>query len=159
MKKLITSSAIAFLMVFTAGLASAAGRTPACTATECSESGTLVFAAVDGSSVTRVPGITLTLNSVPGTVFWTGTLVFPSSSAIFPSTTMNISAIRAPDQDDDSHLFRDIAGTDATTSEVILQAEGRDNAKVWGSKQLGFGIHGTIHSSTFDGSFHGPLFP
>jgi len=165
MKKLFIGTAIAFLMIFTAGFASAAPPypTPVCTATECNESGILYFVAVDGTTITTtVDDVTLTLTQVPESAFWTGTLVFPSDSTLFPSTTMYISTIKAPDQADDPHLFSDIAGTDATTGEVILQAEGRTNANRtnWSVKnQLGFGIHGTIHSSTFNGSFHGLLFP
>jgi hypothetical protein len=166
MKKLFTGTAIAFLMIFTSCSASAFPNPPTppppvCTATECNESGSLYFVAVDGT-VTTVQGVKLTLAQVPGSVFWTGTLVFPSSSTLFPSTTMNISAIKAPDLADDPNFFGDIAGTDATTGEVILQAEGRTNAIGMNSSRkngLAFGFHGTIHSSTFNGSFHGPLFP
>jgi hypothetical protein len=164
MKKLFIVTVMASLMIFIAGFASAASKTPppVCTVTECSESGSLYFVAVDGATVTKVEDVTLTLTRVKSGVFWTGKLVFPSDSALFPSTTMNISAIKAPDQADDPHLFRDIAGVDSTTGEVKLQAEGRTNAigtNASGKSEYGFGFHGTIHSDTFTGSFHGPLFP
>ncbi len=160
MSKLVIFSVVAFLLVFTAGFA-AAKTTPVCTSTECNETGTLHFVSVASTTVNEVQNVQLTLNLVTGTHFWTGTLVIPTNSVGVPAGTINISAIKAAFESDDPHLFYDIAGTDATSSQLILQAAGENNAHGTssGEPEFGFGIHGTIHSSTFDGSFHGPLFP
>jgi hypothetical protein len=167
-KKLFIGTAIAFLMIFTAGFASAA-PTPVYTATECSESGTLYFVALDGTTITEVEEVQLTLNQVPPSAgqpgnFWTGTLTIPATAGLPAgiTTTYYVSAIKAPDMSDDPHLFRDIAGTDSTTT-ILLEAEGRTNnfAKnpSVGRNHYGFFIHGKIYDSgTFVGTFHGPLF-
>ncbi len=107
----------------------------------------------------RFKNVTLTLKQVAGTHFWTGQLVIPANTAGVPEGTINVSAIKAAYESDDPHLFYDIAGTDTTSGDVILQAAGENNAHAAGSSGLGFGIHGTIHSSSFVGSFHGPLTP
>jgi hypothetical protein len=168
-KKLFIGSAIVLLTIFTAGFAGAAPA-PVCTATECNELGTLYFVAADGASITTVQDVALVIKPVtPATGqpsnFWTGTLTIPATQGLPATVTTkyNISAVKAPFLSDDPHLFRNIAGVDAT-GEVILTAEGCNNdfrinpavKKV----QFGFGISGKVYDgANFVGSFHGSLFP
>jgi hypothetical protein len=170
MKKLFIGSGIVFFMILTAGLASPAPP-PICSATApCS--GNLYLDAVDGTSITTVEGVELTLTETPPQTgqpsnFWTGTLVFPGSSPLYPevtgTTTVNISVIKSYEMNDDPHCFHNIAGTDGT---YILVAEGRNNgfavnpSSKSSKGQWGFGIRGQLYNvNGFTGSFHGVLFP
>jgi len=157
MKKLIIGGWIVLLVILTAGFASAKS---VCTATACNASGELEFVAADGSTVYTVDAA-LVLNKIPSSAFWTGTLEITNPPAGFPAglaVTYDISAIKAAFESDDPHLFYDIAGVDSSGA-ITIAAEGENNARAPKGK-VGFGIHGKIYdSTTFVGSFHGPLLP
>ncbi|SPF39785.1 exported hypothetical protein [Syntrophobacter sp. SbD1] len=172
MKKLLVCAAIASLMIFTAGLASAA-PIPVCTSTACTETGTLYLVEADGTTITEVDGVVLTLTHVakettPDTDqpnnFWSGTLLFPAGSPLGTSaTTVNISAVKAPWSADDPNVFPDMAGTNAAGT-LSLMATGWSNDQGYNpttsKNAYGFGIRGKIFDgATFVGVFKGILFP
>ncbi|MGC9967512.1 MAG: hypothetical protein ABSE08_19105 [Syntrophobacteraceae bacterium] len=153
MKKLLIGSAIVFLMIFTAGFATA-GVTTTITGT-----GNLLFIAPGGTQ-TLVTGAMISITNqtpIPGgpTNVWSGTLTLPPGNPLNVAT-LNITAFRGPQ---DPHLFHRITSSDGST--LLLTAEGRDNERAWypPKKKLGFGIRGTVYDpGTFIGSFEGVLF-
>ncbi len=168
MKKILIGSAIAFLMIFTAGLATAGSHGPPPLTTFTYTTGNLSFIAAGATTPTQVTGASITLSLVappnpntagqPGDI-WSGTLTLPDSSPI-GAATVAISAFRGPD---DPKLFHDIHGSVGTGA---LGAEGENGVvakdlSVSPTKyEKGFYIRGTISDgSTFVGNFEGTLFP
>lgn len=167
MKKLFIGSAIALFMVFTAGLATAAGPKPTMTFTA---TGNLWFVAAGTGDVTQATGVTLTLTKTTATTvagqpnnIWTGSLVLPSSSPL-GAVTLDITAFEGTGSDD-PHIFHDITGTNGATQTILLTATGKDNATAKDSAlsppslQKDFGIRGKLYDSgAFVGNFEGALF-
>jgi len=148
-KKLIIGSAIAFLVIFSAGLARAGG-TSTITGT-----GTLWFVNATDGDVSEFDGATITLNEVvpptpnptgqPGNM-WTGTVTSTLDG------TWYITALR---DTVNPHLFHNI--TIHNGSYTLGTAEGQDNvlAKDYAltkpKSKLGFSIRGTYSSCSFEG--------
>jgi hypothetical protein len=167
-RKLFIGSIIVFLMIFTAGLATAAAPP---TATTIQAKGNLWFVASATGDVTEVTGATLTLTKVTPTAgqpnnIWTGTLVLPYPNPLSPTveTTLDITAFEGAGSGN-PHTFHDITGTNGATQTVLLTATGRDNETARDSAlttpalQKDFGISGKLYDSgAFVGAFEGALF-
>ena len=158
MKKLLTGTAIVFLMIFTAGLATAVTPIPTppapTTWTFTSSPGTLWFVADAGGAVTSDAAVTITLTQVavpadseqPANLFF-GSLTIPSISA----TPIPISAIG------DGGAFRIVGST------PVLSAEGwiESNVVKTGNTKVvtqSISLRGVIQDPTvFSGNFEGVL--
>jgi hypothetical protein len=152
---------IIFLTIFTAALAWA----PPVKASSITIQGTGTLYFVSGTvaapAILAAPGATILLTQVldgaPPYTLYTGTLTYtlPPSTVL---TTVEISAIRGPDEREFFHIVGTITAADTTSSATQVVAEGNLGAfGDIGTLQKGLGIRGYILDGTAT-SFQGAFF-
>jgi len=160
MRKLLSGIAIALLTILTVGLVWAQPAKAA--AIKVGGTGTLYFVSGTASTpaIITVPGATISLtqvlDGVPPYNLYSGTITYtlPPSTSL---TTVEISAVRGPDEKELFHIVGTIPASDSKDPAVQVVAEG--TLGLFGdisTLQKGLGIRGYILDGTgtsFEGAF------